>query len=129
MAIQLSVTLRTNRAAQIESTIGLSPSLLIFSGAVPASCGAADPAGTLVTIVLPSDWAAQASGVSSLLGTWSAAASAAGTALSFRIKQGATCHLQGTVGQGAGDLSLNNTNIASGQTVTVTQFDLTEPNA
>lgn len=129
MAIQLSVVLRTNRASQIESTIGVSPSLLIFSGAVAANCAAADPTGLLATIVLPADWASQASGVSSLLGTWSAAASAAGVALSFRIKAAAVCHMQGTVGQGAGDLSLNNTNIASGQTVTVTQFDLTEPNA
>jgi hypothetical protein len=64
-------------------------------------------------------------------GSWSASASGAGVAASFRVYDtpGTTCHMQGAVGQGSGDLSLDNTNIASGQTVTVNTFQLTAGNA
>jgi len=130
MALQLAVSTRTARAAAIETDIGTSPTLTIFSGAVPANCAAADPAGSLAVITLPSDWVAQASGLSSLLGSWTVAAANAGTGISFRIKtSAAVCKMQGTVGLGSGDLSLNNNVIAAGQTVTVTQFDMTEPNS
>jgi hypothetical protein len=132
MALQLSVAVRTARLEAIETTISTAPKLLIFSGAVPANCAAADPAGLLATIILPSDWMSAASaGSKALLGSWSVAASGAGTALSFRIKDTAntTCHIQGTVGLGSGDLSLDNTAIASGQTVQVTTLTLTDGNA
>jgi hypothetical protein len=39
---------------------------------------------------------------------------------------GGTCHIQGNV---TSDLILNNTNIASGQTVTVTSFTVTAGNS
>jgi hypothetical protein len=130
MALQLSTAVRDARANQTETTIGTGPSLLIFSGAVTANCAASDPTGLLATLVLPSDWLAAASaGVKTKLGTWTVAASGTGTALSFRIKQGATCHIQGTVGQGTGDLQLNNTSVVATQSVEVTVFTLTEPNA
>jgi hypothetical protein len=132
MALQLSVAARNARLDAIETAAGTAAKLLIFSGAVAANCGAADPAGLLATLVLPSDWMNAASGGSkTLLGSWSVAASGTGTALSFRIKDsaGTTCHVQGTVGMGSGDLSLDNTSIASGQTVQVTTFTLTDANA
>jgi hypothetical protein len=101
----------------------------LYSGAQPANCAAADPAGVLCTIVLPSDWMnAAATGSKTKLGTWSAAASAGGTAISFRIKQGATCHMQGSVGLGSGDLSLDNNVIANGQTVTISTFTINDNN-
>jgi hypothetical protein len=112
--------------------VGVSANLYIRSGAQPADCATADSGTLLCTIPLPSDWmAAAAAGAKSKLGTWSAAASAAGTAAHFRIKDsaGTTCHMQGSVGQGSGDMSLDNTNIASGQTVTVNTFTLTDANA
>jgi hypothetical protein len=45
----------------------------------------------------------------------------------FRIYQGATCHVQGsiTVTGGGGDMTLDNTSIASGQQVTITSFSIT----
>ena|ERR1022692_1054641 len=131
MAIQLSTAVRNARLDQIEATVGTSAKLKIFSGAVPANCAASDTSGLLATIICPSDWMnAAASGQKTLLGTWSVAASGSGTALSFRIyaSDGTTCGVQGTVGQGSGDLSLDNTNIASGQTVTVTTFTITDGN-
>jgi hypothetical protein len=128
----MSVAARNARLDAIETAVSTAPSLIIYSGAQPADCAAADPSGVLCTIVLPSDWmAAASSGAKALAGTWQANASAAGTAASFRIKQGATCHLQGSVTAtgGGGDLTLNNTSIANGQQVSVTGFTLTDGNA
>jgi len=62
-----------------------------------------------------------------------ASADAAGTAAHFRLyaSDGTTCHLQGTVTAtgGGGDLTLDNTSIASAQVVTITSFGWTEPNS
>jgi len=132
MAVQLSITLRNNRLDQVEVTAGTSANLYIRTGAQPADCATADSGTLLCTIALPSDWMnAAASGQKTKLGTWSATASGTGTAAHFRIKDsaGTNCHLQGSVGQGSGDLSLDNTSIVSGQTVTVNSFTLTDANA
>jgi len=131
MAIQYSVAVNNARLDAVESTISTSAELKIFSGAVPANCAAADPAGTLVSMTLPSDWMAAASSASKAKsGTWSATASGTGTAASFRIYDsgGTVCGIQGTCGLGSGDLQLDNTSIASGQTVTVNTFTLNAAN-
>src|SRR5262245_23096014 len=116
MAIQLSTTVRNARLDTIESTIGTSAILKIRSGAAPADCAAADAGTVLATLNLPSDWMNAASGGSKTkaAGAWTdATADASGTAAHFRIYDsgGTVCHLQGTVGQGSGDLSLDNTTI------------------
>lgn len=127
MAFQYSATLRTNQVGQIQSTIATGGTLKIFSGAEPANCAAADPTGLLVAINLPSTFLTSSGGATTISGTWSANASASGTAASFRMYDtGGTCHIQGNV---TSDLVLNNTNIASGQTVTVTSFTVTAGNA
>jgi hypothetical protein len=131
MAIQYSVAVNNARLDTVESTTGTTAVLKIFSGAVPANCAAADPTGTLVTITLPSDWMNNAASASKTkLGTWSGTAAAAGTAASFRIYESTatTCHIQGTCGLGSGDLQLDNTSIANGQTVTVNTFTLNAAN-
>lgn len=129
MAFQFSTAARNAALDSIETAIGVSPTLEIRSGAAPADCAAIDSGDVLATIALPSDWLTAASGGSkSLSGTWQdAAADAAGTAGHFRIKQGATCHIQGSVtmtGAG-GDMTLDNTNIATGQQITITSFTVT----
>lgn len=134
MALQFSTALRTNRVGQIETTVGASARLLLFSGAVPANCAAADPSGLLATLVLPSDWLTAASnGLVGKNGAWTGTGSAAGNIASFRIKDSGltTCHLQGTVTAtgGGGDMTVDNVSLANGQTVTVTQFDVTDGNA
>lgn len=84
---------------------------------------------------LPSDWmAAASSGSKAKSGTWQdASADATGTAAHFRIyaSDGTTAHMQGTVTAtgGGGDLTLDNTSIASGQSVTITSFTLTAANS
>jgi hypothetical protein len=127
VAFQYGTTLRNNQVAQIQTTIGVSGTLKIFSGAEPANCGAADPTGLLATIVLPAAFLTSSGGVTTLAGTWSVAATGTGTAQSFRMYDGSlVCHVQGNT---TTDLVLNNTSIASGQTVTVTAFTVTAGNA
>ncbi|MBK6515822.1 MAG: hypothetical protein IPG04_17405 [Polyangiaceae bacterium] len=129
MSLQFSTTLRNAIGDVVESTIGTAPTLEIRTGAAPANCGTADSGTVLATMTLPSDWMAAASGgTKALAGTWEdLTADATGTAAHFRIKQGATCHMQGTCGMGTGDLQLDNTSIATGQKVTITSFTLTAP--
>lgn len=133
MALQLSVTARNARLDAIETDTGVSAILKIRTGAAPADCGTADAGTVLATLTLPSDWmAAAASGSKAKLGTWQdTVADATGTAAHFRIykSDGTTCQIQGTVGQGTGDLSLDNTSIVAGQSVTITAFTLTDGNA
>lgn len=135
MALQYSTTLRNNQLDQIEITAGASAKLQIYSGSVPANCAAADSGTLLAELPLPSSWmAAASSGTVSKDGTWEdTSANATGTAGHFRIKDntGATCHAQGTITAtgGGGDMTLDNTSIASGQTVTVTSFTISAGNA
>lgn len=127
MPLKYSTTLRNNQVSQIQTTVGAGGSLKIFSGAVPATPASSDPSGLLCTISLPSTFLTSSGGATTLAGSWSAAASAGGTAASFRMyDSGGTCHLQGDT---TTDLVLNNTSIASGQTVTVTSFAITAGNA
>ncbi len=134
MTVQSSPTVRNGRAQSVETAIGVSAVLKIFSGAQPANTGAANSGTELASMTLPSDWLSCTSGVASLVGTWQdPSANAAGTAGHWRLyaSDGTTCHLQGSVTAtgGGGDMQLNNTNIAVGQQVTITAFGWTEPNA
>jgi hypothetical protein len=131
MSIQLAVLTRNARLDAIETEIGTSPTLEIRTGTAPADCATADSGSLLAEIALGSNWLSPASaGSIAKNGTWSVTASGAGTAGHFRIRtSGDVCKMQGTVGEGSGDLSLDNTDIAIGQTVTVTAFALTDANA
>jgi hypothetical protein len=135
MALQLSVAVRNARLDAFETAIGVSPILRIRTGAVPANCAAARSGTVLASMTLPSDWLAAASGGSKALsGTWQdLTADATGTAEHFEIMDstGTTCHLQGTVTLtgGGGDMTVDNTSIATNQQVTVTGFTLTDGNA
>lgn len=138
MAIQYSTTLRNNQLDQIESTTGTSAKLRLYSGSAPANCAAAATGTLLVEMTLPSDWMnAASSGSKTKLGTWSgtgAAGAGSGTAAGyFRVTDsaGTTTHMQGTVTitGGGGDMTLDNTNIAQNQVVTVNTFTVTAGNA
>jgi len=129
MAMQFSTSARNAALDAIETAVGTAPTLELRSGAAPAACASADSGTVLATMTLPSDWMAAASaGAKALLGTWQdIAADAAGTVGHFRIKQGATCHVQGSVTAtgGGGDMTIDNAVLAVGQTVSVTAFTLT----
>lgn len=126
MAIQTSVAVANAEAQARETTIGTSPRLRLRTGSPPADCAAARTGTVLVTIVCPSDWATVSGGALSKAGTWSANASASGTAGHWELMDSTltTCHEQGTVTgttPGDGDLVLSQTTaaIVSGQTVTI----------
>lgn len=134
MTMQLSVAVRNAQLDVFETTVGTTPKLQILTGSLPANCAAADGGTVLVEMTLPSDWmAAASSGSKAKSGTWSGTAVAAGTAAHYRIldSAGTTCHQQGTVTitAGGGDMIIDNTNIAIGQTVTVTAFSQAAGNA
>lgn len=134
MTIQLSVAARNARLDSFEATTGATAKLQIRTGAQPANCAAADSGTLLCEITLPSDWMAAASGgTKALAGTWQGTAAAGGAAAHFRVKDnaGTTCHMQGSVTAtgGGGDMTLDNTSIASSQVVSVTGFTLTDGNA
>jgi hypothetical protein len=77
-------------------------------------------------------FAAAAAGAMAKQGTWQGVATGAMSADGhFRVYEltGATCILQGNVRASAGDLILDNINIAVDQQVTVTTFTLTSGNA
>lgn len=130
--MQLSGTVRDARLDAIESTIGTSAQLKVFSGALPANCAAADPSGLLATFTLPSDWMAAASGgTKAKSGTWQVTASggSATAPACYRIynSAGSVCHIQGSAGVGSGEMSFDGS-FTTGQTVTVTGFTITEAN-
>jgi hypothetical protein len=135
MAVQLSVSVRNARLDAIESTIGTDAVLKIRTGAAPADVATADSGTVLASLTLPSDWlAAASSGSKAKSGTWQdTSADGTGTAAHFRIyaSDGTTCHMQGSVtATGAGgDLTLDNTSISSGQSVTISSFSLTDANS
>ncbi|TXH52531.1 MAG: hypothetical protein E6Q97_15415 [Desulfurellales bacterium] len=132
MALQLSVAVQNARLDAIETTIGATAKLLIYSGSAPANCAAAATGTLLATLTLPSDWmSAASSGDKAKTGTWTGTASG-GSATSpthFRLaaNDGTTIGLQGTAGVGSGDLSFDGT-ITSGQTITISGFTLTDAN-
>jgi hypothetical protein len=133
MALKYKTELRNAKLDAIETYIGTAPVLRIFSGSAPTNVTDADSGTKLVDISLPSDWLAAASSGSKAIanGPWTeASAEGAATAGHFRIYQtgGTVCCMQGTVGQGTGDLQLDNTSITTGQTVTITAFTITDGN-
>lgn len=132
MAFQYGATLRNNQVSQIQTTVGGTGRVVIFSGAEPANCAAADPAGPLATITLPATFLTSTGGATTIAGTWSATATGTGTAASFRMYDtpvsAGVCHVQGNCQVSGGDLNLNNLSIATGQTVTVTSFSVTAGN-
>lgn len=128
MAFQFSTAARNASLDAIETTIGASPTLELRSGAAPATCATADSGALLASMALPADFLAAASaGAKTLLGTWQdLSADAAGTVGHFRVKQGATCHIQGSVTAtgGGGDMTIDNPVLALAQQVSVTAFTI-----
>ena len=135
MAVKFSVAVRNARLDALETAIGTSAVLKIRSGAAPTNITDADSGTVLATLSLPSDWMANAaSGSKSKSGTWQdTSADNTGTAAHFRVyaSDGTTQHIQGSITAtgGGGDMTVDNTSFATGQSFTVTAFTLTDGNA
>lgn len=134
MTIQLSTAVRNALLDSIETQIGASAVLKIFTGAPPANCATANSGTVLATLALPADyWAAASSGAKAKSGTWEdLSADGTGTAGHFRIyaSDGTTCGIQGTITAtgGGGDMEVDNTSFVTAQGFTVTAFTLNAPN-
>lgn len=134
MAIQMSIAVRNARLDQVEAIVGIDAKLIIYdlTAGAPADCAAVIVAAILATMTLPTDWMNPAAGgIKTLLGAWSATATGAGTADFFRLmaSDSVTCGMQGTVGLVGTDMTLDNTNVAVGQTINVLTYTLTDANA
>lgn len=130
MAERMSTTLANQVCDNFYDTFNAG-TLKIYTGSQPAN-GDAAPTGTLlVTITLPSPaFGAASGGIKAKSGTWSAAASAAGTAGWARFEDSATGKkLDGTVTAtgGGGEVELDNTSIATSQVVTIGTVSATQP--
>lgn len=128
MALDLNNLLANALLDRYDTEFPAGSILEIRSGA-PAGAENAATGTLLASITLPATpWSAASGGSKAKNGTWSVAASAAGTAGHFRLKNaGDTRRDEGTitVTSGGGDLELDNTSIASGQTVTISTFTRT----
>ena len=135
MTVKFSVAVRNARLDALETAIGTSAVLKIRSGSAPTNITDADSGTVLATLSLPSDWMANAaSGSKSKSGTWQdTSADNTGTAAHFRVyaSDGTTQHMQGSITAtgGGGDMTVDNTSFATGQSFTVTAFTLTDGNA
>lgn len=135
MALQYSTALRNAQLDALETTLGASAVLKIFTGSMPANVATANSGTQLAEMSLPADFMANASGGSKAkAGTWSdTSADATGTAGYFRIYEsdGTTCHVQGTITEtgGGGDMIIQNADVNSGQAIEVTAFSISAGNA
>lgn len=132
MALQYSTDLRNARLDAVETTIGTSPTLAMFTGSPPANTSAANSGTLIASMSLPSDWMAAASdGSKAMSGTWQdTSADDTGTIGYFRIfASGGTCHMQGTCANSGADMNLDNNSVNAGQQITITSFTLTAGNS
>jgi hypothetical protein len=136
-AIQLSTRVRNAMLDAMETTIGTAAHIQIWAGTIPANCATTAVGQTkLVDFTLASDWAAAAaSGSKAFNAITGTAATATGTAAFYRLTDSTdvstSCDEQGTITAtgGGGDMTIDNTSIASGQTVNITGWSWTEPGA
>ena len=133
MAIKYDTTTRNDMLDELTARVGTSGLLRIYNGSRPANVATAITSQTLLVALTTnaSAFAAAASGgilTASAISNGTAAAT--GTASWFRLfrSNGTTAIMDGDVSTSGADLNLNNTSIATGQTVSVTAFTVTEGN-
>lgn len=133
--LKYSASLKNAQQDAITTKLGANAVLNIYSGSQPASPDTAVGAQVLLSShACNATFAPAASGGVLTLnaianGTGTAGAGGGTTATWYRLTtSGGTAHIDGTVGISGCDLNLNNTNIATGQTVSVTSSTYTNAN-
>lgn len=134
MALQFSDQLRNAMLDSIENIGGASAKVNIYTAPVPTNVAAAATGTLLVQIALPADWMSNAgtnlAGRKDFIVPQQNNATQGGTAAYFRlVKADNTAFMQGTVNTSGADLNLDNTNIATGQSVQITSWQITAPGA
>lgn len=133
MAITMSDALRNARLDAITATLGAGWKVKMRTGSAPAAVATAS-SGTVVATFTPTATAA-ASGAKTMVtpaATVAATAPNGGAAMHYELTtSGDVVHERGTLTAtgGGGDMTIDNLNIASGQTVNVTSFTKTAPGA
>jgi hypothetical protein len=127
MALDYSNALANAALDAIYDTNFPQNSVLEIRTGAPAGAENADSGTVLATITLPATpWSAASTGTKSKNGTWQdASADGTGTAGHFRLRgTTATLREEGTVTAtgGGGDMTLDNTSIATAQPVTVNTY-------
>jgi hypothetical protein len=133
MAIKYDTTTRNAMLDALNTRIGTSAKVRIYNGTRPANVGTAITSQTMLvelTCNATAFAAAAASGVLTANAISNGTAAATGTASWSRVFQsnGTTAIADADVATSGSDLNLNNTSIATGQTVSVTSFTITDGN-
>jgi hypothetical protein len=130
MAVQLSVTTRTNQMSTLNTDIGASAVIKIFTGTPPTNCGTADTGTLLATFAGNAGGFGSASaGVLTASAVASVTAASAGAPGYFRVYPTAATTtnavIQGTAGLSATDMIVTASPFSSGQTVNFTSLTFT----
>lgn len=136
MTISYDDTTQKAKLDALDTMVGTSPLLRIYSGSAPATANASLSGNTLLAeLAMASTPFGAAAGTGTVTKTAAAIASdtsadATGTATFFRIykSDGTTCRIQGSVGTSGADLNLSSTSITSGGTVAVSSLVITAAN-
>jgi hypothetical protein len=134
MAIKFDTATRNAEMDAVTARVGTSGLLRVYNGTRPANPGTAITTQTMLVELTCNATAfapAASGGVLTANAISNGTAAATGTASWFRLFQsnGTTAIVDGDVGTSGSDLNLNNTSIATSQTVSVTSFAITEGNA
>lgn len=130
MAIQYSLTHRTNAMTQLNTDIGASAVIKLWSGSAPAACGTADSGTLLVQFTANAGgFGTAASQVLTAAAVAAVTATASGTPGYFRIYPSSptttNAVVQGTVGTSGTDMILTAATVTAGQTVNFTSLTVT----
>lgn len=126
MAVRLSTDLRNVLANAIGSGFN-SGTFEIRTGSQPATANTAASGTLLVTISLPgSPFGSASAGSVAKQGSWSASASASGTAGWGRLTGGGNV-IDVSIGESGADFIIDNASIVEGGTVTVVSGSVTVP--
>ena len=133
MAIKYDATTRNAMLDALTTRVGTSGLLRIYDGTRPATVATAITTQTLLVALTTNATAfaaAASGGVLTASAITNGTAAATGTASWFRLfkSDGTTAIMDGDVSTSGADLNLNNTSIATSQTVSVTAFTVTEGN-
>ena len=131
MAIKQTTAVRNAQLDALNSQAGTSAKLRIYNGTRPANANTAITSQTMLvelTCNATAFAAAASGGVLTANAISNGTAAATGTASWFRLWQsnGTTAIMDGDVSTAGADLNLNNTSIATGQTVSVSSFTVTD---
>lgn len=131
MAIKQTTAVRNAQLDALNTQIGASARLRIYNGTRPANANTAITSQTMLvelTCNATAFAAAASGGVLTANAISNGTAAATGTASWFRLWQsnGTTAIMDGDVSTSGADVNLNNTSIATGQTVSVTSFTVTD---